>query len=370
LRNLPHHLRDPLAAAVVVASISQLASVRPQGFTLTLYAVTLLGIARGARWLPGLFALWANLHGGWLFGLACVGTKAVVDFRRRHVVIFLACCLATLLTPYGIHLWVALFDAVRRGWADVSEWQQIFRVDVALSPILIWSSLSAFLLWAALKRLSVGRFAWLWTAIAAVAGFRSQRLVPLYAITVVMLIAPGISARTPAQAATKWTREAIAVILAAASAAVLFIYMTLAPVMRCLPPVKGRAIAPEASAVAFIRQADLYGRVVMWFDWGLYALWHVGDQLVVSIDNRRETVYSDEVVQRHLLFYAGDDPGYVDEIKADYVWLPVNLPPVRQLQARGWHTLFRGPRSMILGRKFAPVSTGDLVEGTPCFPNP
>ena len=108
----------------------------------------------------------------------------------------------------------------------------------------------------------------------------------------------------------------------------------------------------------------------MWFDWGLYAIWYVGDRMQVSYDNRRETVYSAEVVSDHRLFYFGDAPDYADRIRADYAWLPPNLPAVTQLTSRGWHVIFRGPRSVILSREDQPLTVDESLPTKPCFPDP
>jgi hypothetical protein len=139
----------------------------------------------------------------------------------------------------------------------------------------------------------------------------------------------------------------------------------------CMPPQAGRAdLRPEASATAFIRTAHLTGRMLTWYNWGEYAIWHVGDLLKVSMDNREKTVYDDETVARHREFYDGKRPAYADEIGADYVWLERNAPPVAQLQRRGWFVLFSGPRSTILGRAPRPMVIGPVEVGLPCFPQP
>ena len=52
-----------------------------------------------------------------------------------------------------------------------------------------------------------------------------------------------------------------------------------------------------------VEAAQLQGRLVVWFDWGEYAIWHFAPALRVSIDGRRETVYTDQVMQKHLNFY-------------------------------------------------------------------
>lgn len=119
-----------------------------------------------------------------------------------------------------------------------------------------------------------------------------------------------------------------------------------------------------------LNRADLRGRVVMYFDWGLYAVWHVGDRLEVSIDNRRETVYSGEVVADHHQFYQGLAPDYPDRVEADFVWVPPTLPVVHQLEQRGWFIIYRGSRSVILSRTYAPTTVGAPSGSSPCFPDP
>jgi hypothetical protein len=110
--------------------------------------------------------------------------------------------------------------------------------------------------------------------------------------------------------------------------------------------------------------------MLTWYNWGEYAIWHVGDLLKVSMDNREKTVYDDETVARHREFYDGRRPAYADEIGADYVWLERDAPPVAQLQRRGWFVLFSGPRSTILGRAPRPTVIGPVEVGLPCFPQP
>src|SRR5215471_8991168 len=53
--------------AITVATVGQWQSTRPQLATLVLYAVTLAFSDRA--WLPLVFVVWANLHGGWILGL-------------------------------------------------------------------------------------------------------------------------------------------------------------------------------------------------------------------------------------------------------------------------------------------------------------
>ncbi|MGH7499550.1 MAG: hypothetical protein ACREL3_11950, partial [Gemmatimonadales bacterium] len=112
--------------AAIVGSVHWLA--RPHLFTLLGVAlvISLLERARESdgkgspawAFIP-LFAVWANLHGGFLFGLIVIGTYLAGDIAevvtggdrtrwltraRQDAVALAASAFGTLLTPYGIHL--------------------------------------------------------------------------------------------------------------------------------------------------------------------------------------------------------------------------------------------------------------------------
>ena len=134
---------------------------------------------------------------------------------------------------------------------------------------------------------------------------------------------------------------------------------------------------PEPDAVDFMRERQMAGRIVTYFDWGEYAIWNMPADLKVSMDGRRETVYSDRTIDGHLQLYRGTERGiaYLDGLHADYAWLPPQLPVVKTLQRRGWRTIYQGPMSILLADgssadalKSAPVTVGLPVDR--CFPGP
>ena len=369
LRSVPWPFRDLLMAVIVVASLPLLGAVRPQIFSVPLYALTLVALSSDAVWLPAVFLVWANLHGGWLIGFGAVVVRTACGPTRKRVFVLIGCAAATLLTPYGIVLWMSLADAVMRGWSGVVEWEPVWRLSSGSQPMILWLLLALALSWAAYKKASADTWKWVWTTCVAIASLRARRHVPFFAATEVLLIFSGIRARGVDLSKLAWSPPA-AVILAAPVAIACYLAATiLTPTVSCLPAVDP-PMRPEASAVRFIRTENLRGNVLIWFDWGLYAIWHVGDQMRVSIDNRRETVYSAPTVADHWQFYSGLAPDYPDRIGADYVWLPLTLPPVEQLQARHWHVVYRGPRSTILSRTDRPLTVGQSNPGGQCFPEP
>ena len=111
---------------------------------------------------------------------------------------------------------------------------------------------------------------------------------------------------------------------------------------------------PDYRAAMFIREHAADARVLTWFNWGEYAIWQLGPAGVrVSMDGRRETVYSAGVLARHWEFYRGRENAldYPDEIAADHIWLPVDLPVVNRLRSRGWPIVFESEQSIVFARR-------------------
>ena len=131
---------------------------------------------------------------------------------------------------------------------------------------------------------------------------------------------------------------------------------------------------PEPDATEFIRANGLRGNLLNWFDWGEYIIWQFGPELKVSIDGRRETLYSDAQLSAHYRFYRGEPGavGFAESIHADYIWLPKSFPVVRSLGRQGWKTAFEGPVSILFSRG----TDGRFVDVSPCparsrcFPGP
>ena len=142
---------------------------------------------------------------------------------------------------------------------------------------------------------------------------------------------------------------------------------------RCLPVTSSAAGFPEAEAAQFLQNRPAGERVFTFFDHGQYAIWHLAPRHTVSMDGRRETVYSDRMVARHMAFY--DDPArharLPEELGATIVWLPRRLDANAALEGRGWVSIFDGPATTIWAREGGTPRT--VVSGTSgqrCFPGP
>jgi amino acid transporter len=228
---------------------------------------------------------------------------------------------------------------------------------------------------------------WDYLAIAALLGFASfrvSRLDAFFAIVIVILLAPNLvetvgglltRLRRAAKPVERPTAVPRAGILAITLATVAVMLVPAAPLIgkyaTCLSI--GGAWAPDEEAARFIRLNRLEGRMLTWFDWGEYAIWHFGPALQVSMDGRRETVYTDDTIQAHWRFYAGETTGaYVSALQPDYIWLPTRLPVTDQLAAEGWVAVFQGAESVVFARQgagpFQAPRAASALNGTRCFP--
>lgn len=139
--------------------------LRPQIVTLFLLVVMVaLLVAEQVWWLPLLFVVWANAHGGVAFGglvLAVITAVALVRARRRQPAdvrravrlcfVTPLCALATVLTPLGFGVWrfVGGSLAISRTNA-ITEWQP----TLPLGPfeIAFWAVAIAFVVLLVRKR--------------------------------------------------------------------------------------------------------------------------------------------------------------------------------------------------------------------------
>ena len=364
-RGVPPGVRTAAIVMVGLACIGQWRSTRPQIATLAIYALVIADPT--ALWVPLVFVLWANVHGGWLFGLAAVWCRAAFVRTPRPIGVAVASTVATLVNPYGVQLWTAIFAAMVRGWSDLTEWQPVWRLAAGGDALVLWLVVAAAtaLLW---TRVRHAASRWLWAVVALAAAAGSRRLTALAGLTTVVTLLPMWSPRAEPVVVT-WNapRRAFAGAALAASLATALFWVV--PTAACFPPLPGWR-TPESDAVAFLRRVNV-NRVVPHFDYGEYAIYHLRDRLQVAIDNRRETVYSERSVEENQRFMDGADFAYPDRIGADAVWWPVaSRTVVDGLEQRGWIRRFEGPRTVVLMRVPGPLVRGMDMHGTPCFPNP
>ena len=379
--------RDALLFATAFGAWPSLVTVRPQMFSVFLLAALLNvlgrfrdGQLRALLWLPVIFAAWVNIHGGWIVGAGVLAlftacspfdSTIVPSHRRLLIAAGVAAGLATLCNPYGPRMLTFLFETVRPDRADIVEWLPVTRLPaIALTLWLVPTAVALAAVWRHRSVLPVSSIAIV--VMLGIASFRVARIVSLYAVAVGFLLAPyalsnaTVLTQPPRRTIREWRAAAI-VFLSIVSVSVALL---------------GRRVTmegdwlPEPEAAAYVSTHQLHGNMFTWFNYGQYAIWHFWPAIRVSMDGRRETVFTDELRAAHRRVY-DNAPEAVDEIrrlKPDYVWLPVDLPVIKRLEADGWVPLFRGPRSTILGHagatKTAATTAPIPISQPRAFPGP
>jgi hypothetical protein len=150
--------------------------------------------------------------------------------------------------------------------------------------------------------------------------------------------------------------------------------------LSCIP-INAQYFPFPARAIALLKQSRFRGNLAVPFTWGEYALWHLGPGVKVSIDGRRETVYSEEIYRQTLDFERGT--GVWDALlksSATDLVLAHNGSATANLMSRadGWLPLYQDTFCVLFIRKGHPDLDRIIATSVPqltdngeglCFPS-
>jgi len=300
-------VRAMILAFVAYTAVMPLKSPRPWLFTILFFALelSLLWIARErnrpALLLPivPLFALWANIHIQFVYGLALIGLFALELSLPRSVrgalsaepaprlrsmwlwILLAASSLATLLNPYGWNLYrvVAQYATQTAPLTYVQEMQAMPFRNVMNWMVLLLICSAIFALGCA-RRKNLLLIAAL--AISCYCGFRSQRDVWFPVTFAILALGCALRSNGPAVPAQSRRTYWIALPL---TVAVTLCVLTLDP--RFSASALHDAIEKRfpAKASAYIESHGLHGPLFNPYGWGGYLIWRLPD-MPVSIDGR------------------------------------------------------------------------------------
>jgi hypothetical protein len=271
-----------------------------------------------------------------------------------------AAAAATTVNPYGIALWSFLRETVGLGRPDITEWHPIATAGPGVAAFWCVSAvIAAVLLRRSPRAAPAESFP---VVMMGALAFRVSRLDAFFAISVAVLLAPQLAALW-SNAREPDPRRAVP--RRAVMAALVLACAIRWPSLTRLD-LDSAAWLPERQAVVFMKACAIRGNMVTFFDWGEYAIWHLAPEVKVSMDGRRETVYSAAPIAGHLAVYRNQREGieYLRRLNPDYVWLPKSLAIVDTLRTSGeWAVVFDGSTSAVLARHtlvaYAPANIDD-----------
>jgi hypothetical protein len=353
---------------LAIATAAPFLDIRPYLYSSLGYVLIMHLVLRRGKpplYLPLIFLVWANLHGGFFFGLMALlllflpsAIYGQPEHRRRVGLIWVACVLVCLLNPNGIEAFAYplkyAFDSNSPFKQAIDEWMSPFSPGPTQAPlyplcIAVFLAASVFLLLIPAQRKQ--KINWSLIALGFLTltmSLTSRRFIVLFAIAQSLV-----------------TGKAFAVLIAARiqrlpSLIAPALVMLLGIVWLRPYPVRAYAFhyltAEDEFPIEtcnFIEINHLSGNVFAYYNWGGYLHLRTNGRMKVYIDGRADTVYDAETLVKYA-HVQGFRPGWENIIEgsgADYILWPRNRAgkPLAQLIASGrWRILYDDFVSVLL----------------------
>ena len=382
----------PISLQLIVLTTGALAiapmiQFRPQLFDFIALSALLLLLAResyrraGRLWLAiPIFALWANLHGGFFVGLAVLAVytavTAIEDLaagegikRAIHLTgVTGGCVLATLLNPDGVGNWFTVMHTLGNPLtrAMVSEWQPLlFKIaeewhkspKTAINFALVIVPFAALVTCFALRPRG-GDLALV--VIAAMMGAAAYLAVRNMALAVIATITPLCRHAALALEATRFgdmaapapRRRSHEILVGAIALAIAFATGLFSP---RLPD----GYPQPRGAIEFMQAERLHGNVLDDFGWGEYLIFYLAPESKVFIDSRYDMVYPQAVLADYLDFFLvrRRAAAVLGTYPHDFVLLRVASPPYSFMIAQpGWQIVYRDKVAALFARANSPAA--------------
>jgi hypothetical protein len=311
------------AAATVLGAVASAPcwGTRPQVFTFLLASLFLWLLERAETrprslyWVPPLFLLWLNLHGGFALGpvlLFLYAAGLVLESatgttpwpQARPIVIrvwlaALACVALVPLNPNGARLYLYPLDTVR-GFelrSLIVEWlSPDFHQGMYLPFLLVVLLLIVAMAW---SRFSVPGRVLLPLTFMLLSAFDAVRHIPIFILLAMPVIVRALSKPAPVQLSPHPSARRFRPIVGWAALVLLasFVLLRWTDLARS-QNVREADLFPSR-AVAFLRTSDQpgTGRLFAYYDWGGYAIWNLYPQYRVFVDGRTD-LYGNDLMKQ------------------------------------------------------------------------
>jgi hypothetical protein len=327
-RREPRFLVSAAATAVVAIALAPLWSERPWLFTILFSAITLGAVleqraGRRIPWiwaLPFLYALWANLHLQFVYGLLILGlaltaawldrwlarspdSDAAAQGVRTLIVVACLCGLATLLTPYHARLYRVAWEIGAQP-GPFGLMQELTAPAFRSTGDWLVLALALGTFWCLGRTRSTSSFELLLAAVSVLLFVRTRRDLWLVAFAALIVIPKAIPASLAA-ATFVWTRARVTLCIALVAVGTAALWEALGPSEAMCRAALARRF-PERAARE-IERLSVPGPVYHPLNWGGYLMWRL-PHLKMTIDGRTN-LHGDERIHRSLRTWGGQ-PGW------------------------------------------------------------
>lgn len=365
--------------------------MRPQMFDFLAFSLVIWTLARDCfnrpeqsktapvlwLWIP-LFALWSNLHGGFVMGLAAIAIYTVVTAAQEIfaaggtaraaglAAAAAAALLATFINPFALETWKTIIVTLRdpitaQVMADFRpllsrvfhDFPDIGGIYASYGLALITAFVILFLVVRGAGDLAMVAVA----ALMSAAAFAATRNVSFAAIAIAPVLARRLavlSARSPGPAdgpaPRGWSAEAVPAVLAIGLMAMSGLFS---------PRLKDALPAPDG-ALAFMQTHGLSGNILNEFVWGEYLIWHCAPRCHVFIDGRFDLVYPIPVIEDYVHFTSGDDAAahVLASYPHDFVLIVTESRAHRFMSGQPrWKLIYRDENAALFARAGSPASS-------------
>ena len=369
-RSSGSHLAGFICAGVAVAIAAPFLDVRPHLYTLLNFCLLLYLLLRRRPvvWLLVLqFVIWVNLHGGFFFGLMALGillfpwSEFSLASLRSAFLIGLACLLAAALNPSGFG---TFFYPLKYAFDESSPFRQLAEWLPPSAPGGIRSPLFFVFQWAPVlallyavpqvrKRTGVPWEGIALTGLTLAMALTSRRFIPLFAISLAVLLAPLVGLLAARLRGQLWTTLLAGCALLIAGWRMLPYPLQAAPAFHYLVAEYNYPV----DLINFTQANGLRGRVFAYYNWGGYLHWRTDGALKVYIDGRADTLYDAQTYNNYVAVMR-TSPDWIARVEAtgaEYVMWPhgrwQGREKLRQLLGTGrWRALYRDSQGWLAVR--------------------
>jgi hypothetical protein len=352
VRHEPRFARATVITGIAFLALAPILNERPWLFSILFCALTLEAIrslrdgpGSKAVWLLPLgYALWANLHIQFVYGLFLLGLACAAPLLDRLVfgrevdpsakaagspgwwklvALTGACVAATLINPYHVGLYGVALEYAGQSvpYEIIQEFQALAFRGPSSWAVLALAGAAAFALG---RRARLSTFDVLLLAATAYFAFHSRRDVWFVVLAAVAIL--GTGGQPSAQNARGWAPRPLGMLVAGAGVALLLVFIG---GQRNLGEDGLEARVADkfpTQAAAVVEDRGYAGPLFNDINWGGYLIWRLPQRLVCL--DCRTNLHGDERMLRHVETMQGL-PGWdadPDLVRAGVVIIPVRQP--------------------------------------------